>query len=295
LEGVDCSGNTCASFKCTAATQKEAVSKEDWSECDESGECARIIERTNISNSDRAVAYGLRCHWHANRQQLDAALDYCNRAIQADAEVSLGYEGRGYVRYMRNDWNGAIEDFSRAIALDPMLPRRTSYPFVSGKGMYKYYSYRSLSYRMLGNFASALSDAERSIALKPTAGAYGTQGLALESLNRAEEARSAYQRALTLAPNHATSKEGLARLEARSNGAIPEYCIALGPARPSGVGCTGGKQWYWTPVSIPSGRGCPSSIQIEYVDPESQKTETLAIPERLQTCGAGVTVARIRQ
>jgi hypothetical protein len=284
-----------------AGAQTVVVSKDDWNVCSDSSSdeapsrCLQIIKRNNISKADRAVAYDLRCDWLLNRKRFDDALSDCNRGIAADGDVSLGYEGRGYLRFVSEDWKGSIEDFSRAIRLDAVLPGRTSFPFTSGKRLNLYYGYRSRAYQKLGSFQYALSDSERRVASEPTAAALGNHARILESLNRVDEARAAYLRALALDPNHASSKKGIERLGAQTNGAIPEYCIALGPPRPSSVGCVGGKQWYWTPVSIPKGLGCPSSIEIEYIDPDSQKMESFVIPERLQTCGAGVTTARIKQ
>jgi hypothetical protein len=46
---------------------------------------------------------------------------------------------------------------------------------------------------------------------------------------------------------------------------------------------------------VKQGANCPKTLEIEYIDPETGKSETMFIPERLQTCGVGVSKAWIKQ
>src|SRR5580658_4862881 len=49
----------------------------------------------------------------------EAAIADCNRAIALKPDYEMAYCGRGVVKIAKRDYDGAIADFDRAIALKP--------------------------------------------------------------------------------------------------------------------------------------------------------------------------------
>ena len=75
---------------------------------------------------------------------------------------------------------------------------------------------------------------------------------------------------------------------------ISDSCIVLGTPRPTNIGCGDRRVWYFTPVSVKKSQDCPSSIEIEYIEPSTGKPEGWTIPDNNQTCGGGITQAKVR-
>ena len=78
------------------------------------------------------------------------------------------------------DRKGAVEAYSRAIAVDPKN--------------HVYYSNRSVVYLELGSLEEALADAEECVSLSPTwAKSHARKGAALRALKRYKESIAAYE------------------------------------------------------------------------------------------------------
>ncbi len=61
---------------------------------------------------DRAV-----CHFHCDEKPL--AMEWLNRAADAQPDYSYRYSSRGWMKQALGDTLGAIEDYKKALALDP--------------------------------------------------------------------------------------------------------------------------------------------------------------------------------
>lgn len=281
------------------------VSQERWNACNNSkyGEtprdCMDIIASPTTSDADRAVAYSMLCKALYRNGQTSDAIEACSNAIKLGSDISLVYAARGYVSLQQSNYKNAIRDYTAAIQLDSKLSSQTS--FESEYKLDQYYSIRAQAYVNSGNPFKALPDLNKAIQLGTAnrsdkyvmAHAHRWRAKANEALLKREQAIADYRRALSFTPKSADDKKALSALEATPPSSISDSCVILQSPRPAGVGCAKGKQWFWTPVTV--GANCPSSIEVEYADPESGKVESMFVPARLQTCGAGVSVVRIRQ
>ncbi|MDY2917442.1 MAG: tetratricopeptide repeat protein [Muribaculaceae bacterium] len=53
------------------------------------------------------------------KERYDSALYHLDRAIKLQPEIAGLYVNRAYIRYLQNDWYGAMDDFDNALQLDP--------------------------------------------------------------------------------------------------------------------------------------------------------------------------------
>jgi tetratricopeptide (TPR) repeat protein len=120
----------------------------------------------------------------------DSAFVCFERALALKPDYPEALSNRGGIRSRRGEFAAAIEDFSKAIALNPDLRDP--------------YTNRALVYFKLGEFEKAVADRRRVIAIDPkNPGNYiqlGSIGLALQQLNRPQEAVAAYDEAIRTAP-----------------------------------------------------------------------------------------------
>jgi len=111
-------------------------------------------------------------------------------------EEALAAKKRGNTAFSNKDWKGAIKEFTDAIALDP-----TDHVF---------YSNRSGCYAQLGDYETALKDAQKCVETKPDwPKGYSRTGLALYQLRKYEEAKTEYEKGLKISPDNAALKQGL--------------------------------------------------------------------------------------
>ena len=105
-------------------------------------------------------------------------------------ECAEAYSNRGIAYAKLNKHEQAIEDFSKAIALNPNLAEA--------------YSNRGLTYAELNKHERAIEDYDRTIELNPNyAKAYYNRGIAYAKLNKHERAIEDYGKAIALNPNYA--------------------------------------------------------------------------------------------
>lgn len=124
--------------------------------------------------------------------------------ITTQGEVPLAYNSRGLVHQELGDHKSAIEDFNRAISLDP------AYAFP--------YNNRGYSYQQMRDLGSALRDYNRSIELDPSIpNPYNNRGLIFYESGRYEEAVKDFRKAVELDPKLLNSYQnlGLAYMELR--------------------------------------------------------------------------------
>ncbi len=104
------------------------------------------------SPEERAVAFWMCGKCRAATGGYQAALEFCNQAIEANKNEPLAYVGRGAARQSLGDVKGAIADYSEAIRLGP-LDCDT-------------YLARAQAYRASGDEKSANSDLAEGLRLK---------------------------------------------------------------------------------------------------------------------------------
>lgn len=130
-----------------------------------------------------------------------------------DAALALEHKAKGNAFFKAQQWQQAIDEFSKAIELDDT--------------QHVFFSNRSACNAGLGDYASALQDAESCIAVKPDwAKGYSRKGLALHNLNRFPEAVETYDQGLAIDGTNAALLEGKKTAEAAA---------AAGPANPFGA------------------------------------------------------------
>eukprot|EP00823_Brevimastigomonas_motovehiculus_P004067 TRINITY_DN2606_c0_g1_i1.p1 TRINITY_DN2606_c0_g1~~TRINITY_DN2606_c0_g1_i1.p1 ORF type:complete len:599 (+),score=141.84 TRINITY_DN2606_c0_g1_i1:39-1799(+) len=110
---------------------------------------------------------------------------------QAQKAKALGNE-----KFAKQDFQGALQDFTTAIDLDATDP--------------VFYSNRSACYANLKKYDAALADAEKCISLKPDwAKGYSRKGVALYNAGRLKEAIESYEKGLTMDPKNEQMKKDL--------------------------------------------------------------------------------------
>jgi len=108
---------------------------------------------------DKALAY-------VQQQKYDAALTELDEAIQKNGRFAEAFGLRGSVRFLRQEFDQALSDFTKVIELAPNIP-----------GIHQIYNNRSLIRLMKGDYDGALTDVNKAIAIVPGyAEAYNTRG-----------------------------------------------------------------------------------------------------------------------
>src|SRR5438270_8050650 len=161
--------------------------------------------RNALCYNNRAVYYGNELHNHeAALKDFDKAIELYPGYLVAIANRGVTYESLGRkeeaiaslekafainpnspnpdfifkianLRYLLNDFTGAIADYNRLLAMDKMYPR--------------IYSKRAGSEAMMGQAQEALRDGEEALRVDPKdEGAYNSRGLANRLLGRLDEA-----------------------------------------------------------------------------------------------------------
>ena len=121
-------------------------------------------------NKNSAIAYFNRGHLKNDRNDTQGAIDDYTKAIAICPTYDDAYINRGNNKSNIGDKQGAIEDFNKAIEINP-----TSYE--------AYYN-RGLANTSLGNFKFAIEDFNKTISINPKyAEAYNDRGIAKANIN----------------------------------------------------------------------------------------------------------------
>lgn len=133
-------------------------------------------------------------------------LDTIGPATPPNVAAATRLVEAGRVRMSAGDYGAALEQLERAIAIDPVNP-------------YAYYYLAELHFRHR-TYDQAIAFADRAASLSGSRSpvwssrAYTLQGNAYEAVGRFADARSAYKRALQVAPGNLAAQVGLVRLGA---------------------------------------------------------------------------------
>jgi tetratricopeptide (TPR) repeat protein len=146
--------------------------------------CGRAISL----RPDFADAYYLRGVAYAAQRSLEPAeADYA-QVIKLEPNGTRGYTGRCGVRLEFKDFDGAIDDCTRAIQADAKNP--------------KAYNQRGVALRNQGKLDQSLKDLNIAVSLAQDIDNYFQRGATLRSLNRYQEAVSDFDHAVELFPGN---------------------------------------------------------------------------------------------
>ncbi|WFU41943.1 tetratricopeptide repeat protein [Bradyrhizobium sp. CB82] len=128
-----------------------------------------------------------------------AALEEFNRAVALDPYNAQALYGRALIYQGNNEHEFAIADFSAASGLNPQKPE----PLLG----------RAISYLAVGKVKEAATDLDEASEADPhNAQVWTTRGLAYERLGDKVKAAASYTRAVALRPRDDAARSGLARI-----------------------------------------------------------------------------------
>ena len=140
---------------------------------------------------DYSEAYNNRGVAYDDLRQYERAIQDYNKAIQLDPNNAEAYNNRGnaYAKGLKQ-YERAIQDYNKAIQLNPNDERA--------------YNNRGISYRNLKQYERAIQDYDKAIQLNPNLyQAYNNRGNAYGNLGQYERAIQDYNKAIQLNPNYA--------------------------------------------------------------------------------------------
>jgi tetratricopeptide (TPR) repeat protein len=179
-----------------------------------------IVQQSNTPSADDFFASGFQ---KSEAGDFRGALEDYDRAISLNPSFAVAYTSRGLLKHEKlNDVSGALADYDRAISLNP-------------NSALTYYN-RGVLKAKLNDVSGALSDYDRAISLNPNSAiAYNNRGLLKdEKLNDLPGALADYDRAISLNPNSAIAYNNRGNLKTKLNdlpGALLDYdrAISLNP------------------------------------------------------------------
>jgi lipoprotein NlpI len=156
--------------------------------------CTQVIKSGRANRKDLSGAYNWRGECFRILHQYDRALEDYARAIEIDPQSVYPYTNRAEVHRLQGNYGNVVADAARAIQLDP--------------GMNATYTIRALAYEKLGNSAAARADYNKALAL-PSKGGDGPWAKAVAHLALAthdgtyDRALAAYTEAMQSEPKRA--------------------------------------------------------------------------------------------
>ncbi len=130
--------------------------------------CTAVIESGRESNERLAEAFHNRCWIHEEKNERDAAIRDCDRAIELKPDYLDAYAHRGTVYFNKGEYDHAIADYTEAIRL--------------GDNSVGIYSLRGWAYSSKGDYDRAIADYTRALQIYPG------YGMAQSGLENAKEA-----------------------------------------------------------------------------------------------------------
>jgi len=133
--------------------------------------------------------------------ELTSALDDFNRAVEMEPTNAMAYSNRGAVYRKLDDLENAIKNYDLAIQINPDYATA--------------YVNRAFAYYSIGRYADGIADCNRALELRPNlSNTYDNRGLCRAALGDKEGARADFQRALELDPPADVIEEALNGLHA---------------------------------------------------------------------------------
>jgi tetratricopeptide (TPR) repeat protein len=179
-----------------------AASESEWAVCNTiSGRsaveaCNRIIEAGEETIGDLATAYNQRGAAYYSLKQYDLAIADYGRAIAINPRMNVAYSNRGVALSSKGENERALADFNRSIQLNP------TYALA--------YSGRCDAYNNLGEYDRAIADCSIALQLEPDEITYNTRADAYHGKEDYDRAIADYNRALRLNPRSIFALRGRA-------------------------------------------------------------------------------------
>ena len=143
------------------------------------------IVETSLSQTKTANDLITSAYSKYGRNNYQGSINDYTKAIALSPNYAIAYIGRGLVRHKIKDYQGAIEDYTKAIELNPKYPTT--------------YSKRGLVNVDLKDYQAAISDYTKAIELKPKyAEAYKNRGLSYLGLEQKSNALADFMKAKEL-------------------------------------------------------------------------------------------------
>src|SRR4051794_33699547 len=116
--------------------------------------CTIIINSKAATPRSLAIAYNNRGNAHYRMGQLDLAIQDYNRAVEIDPRHASAFNNRGVVHRKKGEYQRAIADFDQSIQINP------NYAGAFGN--------RADTYRAMREYGRAINDFDEAIRLQPT-------------------------------------------------------------------------------------------------------------------------------
>ena len=129
---------------------------------------------------------------YAVRDNYNPAIEDFNKAIELNPNYAEAYSNRGLVYAKKGDYDRAIEDLNKAIELDPNYAEA--------------YNNRGIAFEGEGDYDRAIANYTKAIQLNPDyAVAYNNRGIAYDRKGEHDLAIEDYSEAIKLKPNYANA------------------------------------------------------------------------------------------
>jgi tetratricopeptide (TPR) repeat protein len=146
-----------------------------------------------------AIAYVMRGTAKAQLYDNQGAIEDYTTAIELNPRLVLAYNNRGNLRQHFGDVDGAISDFSNVLAINPYSPIA--------------YNNRAIIYTQIGQFSAAIADYQKAIELQPDfVSVYNNQGNAYCQMGDYPNAIAHYSQAIRLDPKFAVAYSNRANI-----------------------------------------------------------------------------------
>jgi tetratricopeptide (TPR) repeat protein len=152
-----------------------------------------------LTNPTNAIEYVMRGTAKAQLHDNQGAVADYTQAIALNPRLVLAYNNRGNLRQHFGDIDGAISDFSHVLAINPHSPIA--------------YNNRAIIYTQIGQFAAAIADYQNAIELQPEfVSVYNNQGNAYCQMGEYANAIELYSQAINLDPEFAVAYSNRANI-----------------------------------------------------------------------------------
>jgi tetratricopeptide (TPR) repeat protein len=152
-----------------------------------------------LTHPTTAIAYVMRGTAKAQLHDNQGAIEDYTTAIELNPRLVLAYNNRGNLRQHFGDVDGAISDFSNVLAINPHSPIA--------------YNNRAIIYTQIGQFSAAIEDYQKAIELQPDfVSVYNNQGNAYCQMGDYPNAIERYSQAISLDPMFAVAYSNRANI-----------------------------------------------------------------------------------
>jgi len=150
---------------------------------------------------------------------IEAAINYYNKAIEINPQLSMAYINRGYANFSKGDLAQAIQDTTKAIEINPESIDA--------------YGVRGDSHVKSENFDQAVADYSKAIELNPKLGAaYKKRALAYHAKGKLARAVADFESYLPLAPNDSAKVEAQSYIDYLNKHGAQDGDVDFSPRMP---------------------------------------------------------------